>query len=173
MQMTLYFRNVNQSDPEIQNEMREYIAAMSSLPQIEHLPDFCWVRDLHAFMTGEAAEEMDEDQARQVATIAAAIQGENRTFAEQLDMVLNIPAIRDVYGGDIVRDEAGEILTSRCYLYVRNIDLKSISEQTQLLFDQRAVTTQFQPRLPQDGMNLPGKKGELSFFGFDPLFYYW
>jgi hypothetical protein len=167
MEFTLYFRNVNQSDPIVQAEMREFVAAMSSLPQIQQPPDFCWVNDLHAFMTGEASEEMDEDQARQAATLAAAIRGNNRTFTEQLDMVLNIPLIRDVYGGDIVRDEAGEIIDSRCYLYVRHIDLKNISQQTQLLLDQRALTAQFQPSTYD-----PTEDADLSFFAFDEMFYY-
>lgn len=171
--MTLYFRDVNQSDPVIQDQMREYIAAMSDLHQIQQPPDACWVTNLHAYMTGEAAEEMDEDQARQAATIAMAIKGENRTFAEQLDVVLGIPLLRDVYGGDIVRSEDGEIVTSRCYLYVRHIDLKNITEQTQMLYDQRILTSHFQPQIAATGEDPPGKEGELSFFAFDDLFYYW
>lgn len=173
MSLTLYFRNVNQSDPIIQDEMREFIGAMSDLPQVQQPPDFCWVRDLHAYMTGEADDDMDEDQAQQAATIAKAIQGENRTFAEQLDVVLNIPIIRDIYGGDIVRDESGEITSSRCFLFVRHIDLKSIKEQTQLLYDQRAVTAQFQPPQISSGVEPSGHDSGQSFFAFDELFYYW
>ncbi|CAB9518965.1 Pick C1-like protein 1 [Seminavis robusta] len=167
--LTVYFRNVNQSDPIIQDQMREYIAALSDLPQVRQPPDFCWVRDLHAYMTGEATEDMDEDQARQAAIIARAVTAGNNTFSEQLDILLNIPVIRDVYGGDIVRDEQGNILTSRCYLFVRYIDLKSIQEQTQLLYDQRQITALYQPRLEGEVAN----RGEFSFFSFDELFYYW
>ena len=164
--LTLYFRNVNQSDPIIQQEMRDYIQAMSDLQQVRQPPDFCWVRDLYSYMTGEATKDMDEDEARQAATIAAAIQSENRTFTEQLDMILNVPTIRDVYGSDIVRDDDGNIKASRCYLFVRHIDLQSIHDQTTLLFDQRQVTAMNQPQISA-GAN------DLSFFSFDELFYYW
>jgi hypothetical protein len=171
MELSVYFRNVNQSDPFVQDEMREYIAALSDLPHVRHPPDFCWVRDLHAYLTGEATEDMDEEQARQAQIIARAVQSGNKTFAEQLDILLNIPIIREVYGGDIVRDEAGNIVTSRCFLFVRHIDLKNIQEQTQLLYDQRQVTALYQPRI--EGQEGTAKRGELSFFAFDEMFYYW
>jgi DNA-binding Lrp family transcriptional regulator len=171
MQLSVYFRDVNQSDPLVQDEMREYIEALSELPQVRQAPDFCWVRDLHAYMTGEATAEMDEGQARQAQMIATAVQSGNKTFAEQLDILLNIPMVREVYGGDIVRDEAGNIVTSRCLIFVRHVDLKSIQEQTQLLYDQRQVTALYQPKI--DGQVGTTKRGELSFFAFDEIFYYW
>ena len=168
MEMTIYFRDVDQSDPLIQDQMREYIAALSELPQIRHPPDFCWVNDLNAYMTGEASEEMSEDQARQAQVIARAVQYGNKTFAEQLDVLLNIPIVKEVYGGDIVRDEHGNILTSRCTIFVRYIDMENIAEQTQMLYDQRQVTALYQPKV--EGV---AKTGQLSFFAFDEMFYYW
>ena len=146
--------------------MRDYTQTLSQPPQIQQPPDFCWVRDLHDFMTGKATKDMDEDEAREAEVIAAAIRGENRTFNEQLDVALGIPAIRDVFGGDIVRDEEGNIITSRCYLFVRHIDLKSIHEQTALLYAQREHTANNQPQITAGN-------DELSFFTFDELFYYW
>jgi len=164
--LVIYFRDVNQSDPIVQGEMRNYIQALSDLPQIQQPPDFCWVIDLYDYMTGASHKDMSEEDAKQAATIVAAVQSENRTFTQQLDMVLNIPTIRDVYGSDIVRDEDGNILTSRCYLSARHIDLKSIEEQTTLLFNQREITAMYQPKERPN-------KNELSFFAFNELFYYW
>jgi len=166
MSMTVYFRNVNQSDPLIQQEMRDYIQALSELPQIQQPPDFCWVRDLHAYMTGEATSDVDEEEKRDAEMIADAIRGENRTFTEQLDVALGIPVIRDVFGSDIVRDAEGNIVTSRCYLFVRHIDLNSIHEQTSLLYAQREFAANNQPQITAG-------TEELSFFNFDDLFYYW
>lgn len=166
----VYFRNVNQSDPLVQEQMREYIEELSKLPQIQHPPDFCWVRDLHAFMTGEATEDMDEEEAQNAQNIANVIQSGNKPFTEQLDLVLNIPTIHDVYGGDIVRDEKGNIEASRCYLFVRYIDLHSVKEQVDLLHAQEKITAKFQPELTsEEKMSAEG----LSFFTFDDLYYYW
>ena len=164
--MTVYFRNVNQSDPVIQQEMRDFIETLSGLPQIQQPPDFCWVRDLNDYMSGDAIQDLDEDEKYEAELIANAIRGENRTFNEQLDVALGIPAIRDVFGGDISRDEAGNIIASRCYLFVRHIDLKSIHEQTALLYAQRELTANNQPAITAGN-------DELSFFSFDEIFYYW
>ena len=164
--MTVYFRNVNQSDPIIQQEMRDYIEILSALPQIQQPPDFCWVRDLNDYMSGDAIQDLDEDERYEAELIANAIRGENRTFNEQLDVALGIPAIRDVFGGDISRDEDGNIIASRCYLFVRHIDLTSIHEQTALLYAQRELAANNQPAITAGN-------DELSFFSFDEIFYYW
>jgi Niemann-Pick C1 protein len=166
----VFFRNVNQSDPEIQQQMLDYIAALSELPQVQHPPDFCWVQDMHDFTTGKTLEAMDEEDAENAEDIADAILSGNKTFAEQLDMVLKIPTLGEVYGSDIVRDDNGNIVTSRCFLFVRYIDLHSVQEQVALLHAQEEITAQFQPQLTSNEKKSgPG----LSFFTFDDLYYYW
>lgn len=168
--MAVYFRNVNQSDPTIQDQMRNYIEELSQLPQIRHEPDFCWVRDLNAFMKGQIFDTMDEEEAKQAKEIAAIIQYGNKTFTQQLDMVMNIATIRDVYGSDIVRDKEGGIKASRCYLFVRYIDLKSVRDQVSLLQSQREITERSQPMLTAEQK---ATSEGLSFFTFADLYYYW
>lgn len=187
--MTVYFRDVNQSDPMMQQHMINYIDALSELPQIQQPPDFCWVRDLKNFMNGDFSDKMDEKEIEDAKSFVAAIQAGNKTFSEQIDIVLKVPTLRDVYGGDIIRDEHGEITASRCFLFVRHIDLHNIKEQIQLLIDQRTITQHFQPELmvgssdwnssttenkhnDNDG-GKDKKDTEWSFFTFDSLYYYW
>ena len=177
--MGVYFRGVDQSDENIQRQMLQFVDDLSALPQVGQQPDFCWIKDMHKVLSeGDNAMEqiamsstlsstITEAQAEQLAFLADILKQGNYTFEEKVDIVLNIPEIRDVYGEDIVRDEEGRITASRCYIYIRHLDLKDIKEQIDVLLDQRAVT------LAQPINQLPENKDELPFFTFDDLYYYW
>merc|ERR1712238_365809 len=66
----------------------------------------------------------------------------NFTFDERLNLALKMPGLRDIYGEDIVRDEDGTITASRCFVYMRNIDLQNVHQQVNALHDTREVTMQ-------------------------------
>jgi Niemann-Pick C1 protein len=150
----VYFRNEDQSDPVIQQQMIAYTEELAQMDQIGAPPMFFWLRDFADMANNPEFEEQ---------ALALGLQ-KNATFEEQIDSALSIPEVRDVYGEDIVRDpDTGVIISSRCYLYLRKIDMESIPNQISLLLDQRKIT-QNQP------INT-GKK-EASFFTFDDLYFF-
>jgi predicted RND superfamily exporter protein len=145
----VYFRDVDQSDPDIQQQMREYINELAALPQIGEEAPFCWVRDF----------EQIPERFPQYADLLDGL-----SFQEQLNFAMNNPTIREVYGEDIVQDEFGNITASRCLLFLRNLDLAIVDDQIDMLLSQREISAS-QP-INQD-------KEEWSFFAFDSIFFYW
>ena len=120
------------------------------MPQIGEPPPFFWVRDF------ENLAESDQ---------AAGLGLGNLTFNEQLDLALDIPEIRQVFAEDIIRDKkSGNITASRTFLFLREIDMKDIQDQMNMLMDQREIT-KAQP--------INEGKSELAFFTFDDLYFFW
>ena len=145
----VYFRGVNQSDPDMQQQMRDYVNELAALPQIGEDAPFCWVRDF--------VELQDQ--------IPNAKYLQNLTFNDQLRAALMNPTVREIYGSDIViNDETGDIEASRCLLFLRNVDLTNVNDQIDMLTGQREVT-----------LRQPTNQGvqDLNFFSFDPIFFYW
>jgi Patched family len=145
----IYFRDVDQLDPEVQQQMKNYVDELSELPQLIDKVPFCWFRDLEDFKDSSFAK------GRGI---------ENMTMSEQLDFAFSIPAIQETYGKHVVRDESGAITASRCFTYVNGVDLGVVKDQIQALQAQQAVTA----RQPIN----QGKKN-WSFFTFDQIFFIW
>ncbi|CAB9504683.1 Pick C1 protein [Seminavis robusta] len=151
----VYFRHEDQSDPMIQQQMMTYVDELSKLDQIGAPPEFFWLRD---FAEMANAPEFAEQ--------SAALGLQDASFEEQIDVVLSIPEVRDVYGADIVRDpDTGFITASRCYLYLRKIDMQSVANQVSFLMDQRDISKR-QPINNQEG------KTDWSFFAFDDMYFF-
>lgn len=159
--VTVYFRNINQMDEDMQKQMVDYVNALEDLPQLGSSPEpstndsgngkgnnhktnstginkdeiqpFCWVRDFP-----KLKEEFVGDNPNLLSMLS------DLSFVKQLDMALKEPLFREVYGRDIIRDSEGNITASRCSLFISNLDMKNIHEQIALLEDQRMVT-QAQP----------------------------
>ena len=146
----IYFRDVDQSDPEIQQQMRDYVDDLAALPQIGEEPPFCWVHDF---------PRLEEEFPQEDYAWAG-----NLTFSTKLSIALNNPTIREIYGEDIVRDENGNITASRCLLFLRNINLDIVTDQIDMLKRQRDVTKR-QP-INED-------RDEWAFFSFDTVYFYW
>jgi Patched family len=144
-----YFRNVDQSDKNIQLQMLDYITKLSSLPQINETTPFCWVRDF-------------QEIGQQNELIAASLS--NLSFSQQLDFALSVPAIKEVYGSDIVRNSDGNITASRCWFFMKNLDMQDVQDQTAMLLDQRAISL---------GHPANEGKSEFSFFSFDLWYIIW
>ncbi|CAB9507719.1 Pick C1-like protein 1 [Seminavis robusta] len=166
--IAVYFRNIDQTDPDMQAQMVQYVNDLESLEELSSstvnltgvdgapatdVKPFCWVRDFQQLAT----EFSDQPE-------FAFIQ--NLTFIEQLNLALAQPTVREIYGQDIVRDESGNITASRCWLFLTDIDLDSVEAQIDLLHKQRAVGAT-QPA------NLGKPKGGWSFFFFDEMLFYW
>lgn len=173
--MGVYFRNVDQSDPEIRRGMRHFVDDLSALPQVGQSPEFCWVRDMQLVLedddnesdllvSSKHFERLDDAQKNMVAIMKDALRETNSTFEEKLLSVLNIPGVRDIYGEDIVWDDQGQVLESRCFIFIRHLDLKDITEQIQMLQDQYEVTLDQSINQVADG-----DPSEMAFFTFDTV----
>lgn len=167
--MAVYFRDLDQSDPVIQQHMINYVEDLEALDQISgsldvnltgvagyenitEIKPFCWVRDFQDL----TAQFADDPQ-------YAAIK--DFPFNLQLQIALQDPIVRELYGQDIIIDEeSGNITGSRCWMFLSELDLNSIEAQLDMLHDQREVT-EIQP-LNQD-------VDRWSMFFFDQLLFYW
>ncbi|CAB9518964.1 Patched domain-containing protein 3 [Seminavis robusta] len=167
----VYFRGVDQSDPKIQQQMRDYVFELSAMPQINQDPDFCWFVDMQPFLTGDITDvdlsKLPEDQKAQADLLIHTLHHGNKTFEEKLGLVLDIPVLRDLYAEDIVFNDNGEIVASRCYMYLREFDLDDVQGQVNLLFAQRAISES------QPINQLPENQAEWAFFTFDTFYTYW
>ena len=122
-----YFRNVDQSDPDVQQQMEDYVNDLVGIDAITTQPPLFWLRHFKTFLAvGSTINE----------TLL------ELTFNEQLDIFLELenPPFKELYGPHIVRDEeTGDIIASRCVLYMDNIDVNSVDSQIKALNEQRAV----------------------------------
>ncbi|CAB9526468.1 Pick C1-like protein 1 [Seminavis robusta] len=121
--ISITFRDVDQSDSEVQKQMLEFIEELSELPALGEKPSGCWISDLESF------DESDLQQA-----VA------NLTFQEKLDFALTLPVFKEVYGGNLVIDEEGNIVASRCMIMAKNSHVQEVDDIIELLQGQRAVT---------------------------------
>jgi Patched family len=142
---------VDQSDPEIQRQMSQYVEELAALPEIGQPPAFFWVRDFPLLAKSAEAEALGLDI-------------ENLSFNEQIDIALSIPQVRQIYGLDIVRDAYGNITASRTALVLRNIDFEEVTNQIRMLQKQRDIT-----------MAQSANQGvaDMSFFTIDDMYFFW
>ncbi|CAB9528936.1 Pick C1-like protein 1 [Seminavis robusta] len=148
LQVEIYFRDVNQSDPVIQSQMLEFVDQIAELPPFGEGPPVCWVRDFQTMR--------DSEYFSVVADL---------TFEEQVAFALEIPEIKEAYGMDIVH-ENGNISASRCIIVMRNSFLDAVDDQISVLNDQRAVTDAFP-------INQGRPVGSEAFFTFNQIYLMW
>lgn len=118
-----YFRYVDQSDPNVQQQMEDYINDLVGMDSISQQPDFFWLRSFKEFVSQDA-------------TIAG------KPFTEQLDEFLAVEENHDLFSRDIVREADGSIRASRVHLYMDNVSENgSIESQMKALEDQQQVTS--------------------------------
>ena len=93
------------------------------------------------------------------------------TFNEQLTIFLSVDVFRLLYGDHIVRDpETGDIVTSRCVMYIDNIDVASVDNQVQAFNDLMDVTVA-QPI--NSDVDYAAGEGFHFFMHEDTMIYYW
>jgi Niemann-Pick C1 protein len=135
----VYFRNVDQSDPAVQDQMEKYVNELITIEAIVEQPAFFWLRDFKMFVNRTSgASTLD--------------------FNSQVDAFLSDSVFRELYGEDIIRDNSGSIVTSRLFIPMDNVDLESIDEQIDALKDQRAIS---------DAQAINKGKDEYCFFTYE------
>merc|ERR1712003_131820 len=113
----VYFRDVDQSDPEIQDQMESFLEELTTIKAITTVPSNFWLRDFREFVGNDT----------------------DATFYEQLDNFLDNEVYSKLYGDHIVRDENGKITVSRCFINIDNVDVGDVKDQIKALKDQRSV----------------------------------
>ena len=122
----VYFRNVDQSDVEIQKQMDTFVTDLVGIDAIITEPEFCWIRDFRRYVA--ASSNSTED-------ITA------KLFNEQISTFLADPLYYELYHEHIVLDNSGTVLTSRCQIYMDNVDIYNVKNQVKALKDQEKVST--------------------------------
>lgn len=140
-----YFRNVNQSDPIIQQQMEDYVDELTTIDAITSQPPFFWLRHF---------KEMLEYDERFL----------DFSFNLQLDIFLSVDVFKTLYGDHIVRDpETGDIVASRCVMYMDKLDFESVDNQIQAWKDQLDVTEE----MPINSAKLVEPSGGFNFFLYE------
>lgn len=145
------FRNVDQSDPIIQQQMINYIDELMTLKEFggtdgvdytaekkqqQREKQLCWITDLRRFATEDPF----------LSPIL-----KDKSFTQQVDILLGIPQLKAVYGSKILRDEeTGEIIASYCDLFTFDVPFDDADAQMDFVLKQRAVTER-QPVNISDG----------------------
>lgn len=143
-----YFRDVDQSDPQVQEEMVEFMDNFTALKGVGIQPPACWVKDFNR-------PEVEQMYGGVMNTM---------TFYEKLDLALANPAIQELYGGDIVRDPiSGNITASRCWVLL-SLDIGDVEDQIDFLKDQRALSA---------SLPVNEGRGNWSFFSYTQLYFVW
>ena len=117
----IYFRNVNQSDPEIQQQMRDFIKdIVDGMDSILSMPERFWLDDLEDYVGLANLQDLP--------------------FDEQVDRFLSVPLINEFYGGQISRNEDGVIIASRVKVDADGLDLSDVKAQINALKQQEDIT---------------------------------
>lgn len=140
----VYFRGVDQSDPEIQNQMENYIEELVSIDAIEAGPEFFWLRDFKRFVAENDFSGMP--------------------FPRQIEKFLQDSVYRELYADDIVVDGTGNVIESRCSINMDNIDIEDVKQQIDALESQHDVSRS-QP------INMG--KDDWSFFTYAEIYDIW
>lgn len=93
---TVYFRNVDVSDAEVQGAMKKYVDDLVDMPQVSSQPVAFWLRDFDEFLLYHSSLRNDK----------------NKTFHEKLDIFLTTPPYDKIYSNQIRRDANGTVVAS-------------------------------------------------------------
>lgn len=116
----VYFRNVDQSNALIRQQMKDYVAALVDTDYVSKAPEYFWVDHFDLFVEQWKLDTLP--------------------FTEQLDMFLETPSSRELFTKDIVRDPVdGHIIASTTSL-VFDIDLNDVNDQIRALQTQQRVS---------------------------------
>lgn len=142
-----YFRFVDQSDPEVREQMEQYINELVQIKAINNVqPDFCWFRDFKTFVEGNTDIS-------------------DNSFEEQLSAFMSDPVYFELYNDHLVIDETtGELIASRCVVPFDNLDVENVNQQIDALEDQREVAER-----------QPVNKGlkDFKFFTYEETYNIW
>lgn len=157
-----YFRNVDQSNLQIQNQMLSYVdEIVTNVDSIIDYPNYFWLNDFNKFRTNQLLTKF-----LNVSSNVEHIKSERKphgyttpTFNEQLDEFMNDPYYSSLYGEDIVRDEiTGDIITSRVQLFMDNMDRENVNDAVKALNQQREISAK---------QSINKDSNDWSFFTYD------
>uniref|UniRef100_A0A7S2YTK4 SSD domain-containing protein n=1 Tax=Entomoneis paludosa TaxID=265537 RepID=A0A7S2YTK4_9STRA len=115
-----YFRNVDQSNTTIQDQMVHYVDQMVAMEYISRPPNHFWVDDFRAFVNSSDIED--------------------ELFEAQMDAFLSNDVYFDLYREKIDRDESGRVIMSRVALFMDKVNEKDVNEQVDVLMEQREIS---------------------------------
>ena len=140
----VYFRNVDVFLPQVQEEMNEYVNDLVDIPFITSQPDFFWLRDLNEFVANSSMTDV--------------------SFNEQVDRFLRTEPYAEIYQSDVLRNEYGTVVASRCRVVFDQSSLFDVGVQIDSLRTQREVS---------EAQPINQEESEWPFFAFGPAFYAW
>jgi Niemann-Pick C1 protein len=142
-----YFRDVDQSDPSIQDQMETFVNELVTIDAISDQPLFFWLRDFRFFVSNSSDA---------LATLE---------FPAQLDAFLDDPVYYQLYHDRIVRDQqTGMIATSRVAMRMDNVDEDQVKELIKALNDQRSIS---------DAQPVNAGLSDYRFFTYDANYRIW
>lgn len=121
----IYFRDVDQADPVIQDQMFQFIEDLVATEQISSAPEFFWLSDFQRFINRTASVH-------------------DIPFKEQVDLFLQDPVFWYMHHNNIARDEMGNVTASRVYIDMDLVDPYDVNQNIAALQSQHKVT-QAQP----------------------------
>ena len=141
-----YFRFVNQSDPDIHTQMRQYITDLVAIEAIVDPPEFFWLDDFEVY----------RDENPDVL--------EGLSFDQQVATFVRDPVYGPIYSQLIVFDNNGVISTSRVTLRMDNLDIDDVTQQIDAMEDQRSVS---------ENQPINSGRSDWAFFTFDEIYFIW
>jgi Niemann-Pick C1 protein len=169
------FRDVNQGDLAIQDQMVEYVNSIVAMDEVEGQPDFFWVRDFQSFLTSTqtmsslaSSFPTDSDAYSTYRGSSSTVQDAmaDLAFEQQLDVFLTVPSYNELYSDNIVRNTAGNITVSRTRVRMSQVNQRKVEAQVDALDTQRAIS-EVAP------INVGVDPDNWKFFTFDELYYIW
>lgn len=142
----VYFRFVDQSDIMIQSQMEAYIHDLVEIDAVLNPPEFFWLRDFRRFINETIASES------------------TLSWNEMLDLFLEDPVHANMHRDNIVRDKLGNIITSRCFIDMDNINWEEVKPQIKALEDQHKVT---------EAQAINQGRKDWAFFTYDAIYDIW
>jgi len=115
----VYFRDVDQSDPLVQDQMFKFVADLVEMDAILAEPEFFWLRTLKTFVNLTRTNNLD--------------------FDAQVHLFLGNPIVNRVFGRDIVLDENMNIAASRCFIDMDKSVMQSVTDNIKTLEAERQV----------------------------------
>jgi len=140
----IYFRGVNFSLPGVRQAMDDYINDIVDIPYISSQPDICWVRDFEKFAS-------------------AGTLWRQLPFEDQIGLFLQAePYV--LYSNDVIQDENGTVVASRCYLTFDQSSLFDVEVQIDTLHSERDVS---------QAQSINEGKSEWPFFVYGDMYSAW
>lgn len=129
--------------------MRSYMKDIVAMESVEFPPDHFWLEDFELFVENKTN----------------ALDG--LSFGEKVDQFLAVPTFFNLYHEDIVQDgSTRNVIESRAYVRMDNVDWEEIDDQVKALQEQRKVTYA-QP------INEGREGNSLKFFMYEGMFSIW